>query len=190
MRNGSYKTVKCRRKRQCNISWIEFCFYQIIAAVVVLCIGMIIGFMFAKAEFQVQMMQMSAAVAMQEHEAPEQDMAATEIATLEKAATKAATLENLGQFKLTAYCACKQCCGKTDGITKSGTIATEGRTIAVDASIIPLGTTVIIGGHEYIAEDIGGAIKGNRIDVFFDSHETALNFGVQYDNVYVESGVM
>jgi 3D (Asp-Asp-Asp) domain-containing protein len=91
----------------------------------------------------------------------------------------------LGNFKATAYCACEQCCGKTDGITASGTKATEGRTIAVDTRKIPLGTTVLIDGNKYVAEDTGGAIKGNRIDIFFDSHTDALNFGVQYKDIYL-----
>lgn len=73
-----------------------------------------------------------------------------------------------------------ECCGKTDGITASGTKAKEGRTIAVDPDIIPLGTEVEIDGHTYIAEDIGGAIDGNRIDVYVSSHERAWELGV-YD---------
>ena len=80
-------------------------------------------------------------------------------------------------FTITYYCPCEQCCGKSDGITASGTIATEGRTIAVDPDVIPLGTTVTIEGHDYIAEDIGGAIKGLHIDIFTSSHETALQLG-------------
>ena len=91
-------------------------------------------------------------------------------------------------FKLTAYCPCMQCCGKTDGITASGTKATEGRTIAVDPNVIPFGTEVIINGHTYIAEDKGGAIKDNRIDVYFDSHQDALEFGVQYADVLIMIG--
>lgn len=79
----------------------------------------------------------------------------------------------------TAYCPCVECCGKDDGITASGTKAKEGRTIAVDPTIISYGTKVEIGGNTYYAEDTGGAIKGNRIDVFFYSHEEALEFGVQ-----------
>lgn len=84
-------------------------------------------------------------------------------------------------FKLTAYCACSKCCGKwADGFTASGTKATQGRTIAVDTKVIPLGTKVIIEGYgEYIAEDTGSAIKGNKIDVYFDNHQEALKFGVK-----------
>lgn len=83
----------------------------------------------------------------------------------------------------TAYCPCAKCCGKSDGITATGTKATAGRTIAVDPSVIPYGTEVVIDGHTYIAEDCGGAVKGNRIDIFFNSHEEARQFGVQTLNV-------
>ena len=94
--------------------------------------------------------------------------------------------ESLGEFKLTAYCPCEKCCGEwADGITYTGTRATEGRTVAVDPSVIPLGSTVRINGHDYIAEDIGGAIKENRVDVFFDTHQAALQFGVQYADVAI-----
>ena len=86
----------------------------------------------------------------------------------------------------TAYCSCDKCCGEyADGITASGTVATAGRTIAVDPRHIPLGASVIINGMKYIAEDIGGAIKGNRIDIYFDSHEDALNWGRQQIKVEV-----
>ena len=96
------------------------------------------------------------------------------------------TLKSLGTFKLTAYCACSRCCGKCDGITATGTKATAGRTIAVDPSKIPYGTEVIINGHTYIAEDCGGAIKGNKVDIYFDSHTEALKFGIQYAEVFVK----
>lgn len=94
--------------------------------------------------------------------------------------------ESLGEFKLTAYCPCEKCCGKSDGITFTGTKATQGRTIAVDNNVIPYGTTVIINGNEYVAEDTGGAIKGNIIDIFFNNHEEALEFGVQSAEIFVE----
>ena len=99
--------------------------------------------------------------------------------------TEQPTLKSLGTFKLTAYCPCSQCCGKCDGITATGTKATPGRTISVDPSKIPYGSEVIINGHTYIAEDCGGAIKQNKIDIFFSSHTEALKFGVQYAEVFV-----
>jgi 3D (Asp-Asp-Asp) domain-containing protein len=82
-----------------------------------------------------------------------------------------------GVFDITHYCKCTSCCGKSNGITATGTQAEAGRTIAVDPSVIPLGTEVIIDGQAYIAEDTGGAIKGNRIDIFCDSHQEAINRG-------------
>ena len=86
---------------------------------------------------------------------------------------------------LTAYCPCVKCCGKSDGITASGTQATAGRTVAVDTRLIPYGTEISIDGKTYIAEDCGGKIKGYTIDVFFDSHEEALNFGRQTKTVKI-----
>ena len=91
---------------------------------------------------------------------------------------------SLGEFKLTAYCDCMKCCNKTDGITASGTKATQGRTIAVDPKKIPYGTKIIINGNTYVAEDCGGSIKGNRIDIFFYDHQDAWNFGIQYAEVF------
>lgn len=93
---------------------------------------------------------------------------------------------SLGEFTITAYCPCGICCGKyADGITASGTVATEGRTCAVDPEVIPLGTEIEIAGVRYVAEDVGGAIKGNRIDICFNDHESAVNYGVRNEEVYV-----
>lgn len=97
-----------------------------------------------------------------------------------------AEIENAVQytetFTVTAYCACYDCCGKNEnnphyGVTATGTKATAGRTVAVDPTVIPYGSTVIIDGHSYIAEDTGGAVKGKRIDIYFDNHDEALKFG-------------
>lgn len=102
-------------------------------------------------------------------------------------------LVSLGEFKLTAYCSCPICCGewaynRPDGIVygSTGEALTEGYSIAVDPNVIPYGTEVIINGHTYKAQDCGGAIKGNRIDVYFEDHNRALNFGVQYSEVFVK----
>ena len=94
--------------------------------------------------------------------------------------------EYLGVFSCTAYCPCSQCCGAwADGIVYTGGYDTEGQTIAVDPDVIPLGSVVEIGGHHYIAEDIGGAIDGKEIDLFFCSHEDAWNWGRQMQEVYL-----
>jgi 3D (Asp-Asp-Asp) domain-containing protein len=93
------------------------------------------------------------------------------------------TIVSLGTYKITAYCGCAKCCGKTDGITASGTHVTAGRTIAAPPEI-PFGTKLMINGHIYTVEDRGGAIKGKRIDIYFESHEEAERFGVQYIEVF------
>ena len=88
----------------------------------------------------------------------------------------------LGTYSLTAYCSCVNCCGKSDGITASGTQATAGRTVACNS--LPIGTVISINGNQYVVEDTGG-MGGNVIDIFCDSHEEALNFGRQSADVYL-----
>ena len=95
-------------------------------------------------------------------------------------------LNYIGDFKITHYCVCSKCCGKsstnpTYGITATGTLATAGRTIAVDPRKIPYGSKVVIDGHTYIAEDCGGLIKGNKIDICVSSHTEAYQRGVRND---------
>ena len=87
-------------------------------------------------------------------------------------------------YKITAYCPCAKCCGKTNGRTASGTRATAGRTVAA-SSKFSFGTKLNIGGHVYTVEDRGGAINGNKIDIFVNSHAEALAWGVRYLNVNV-----
>ena len=92
----------------------------------------------------------------------------------------------LGNYKLTFYDPCVSCNGNDQALTATGTTLTEGRTIAVDPSIIPLGSRVFIEGYGvFIAEDTGGAIKGNKIDIAVTTHERANELGVQYANVYL-----
>jgi 3D (Asp-Asp-Asp) domain-containing protein len=102
---------------------------------------------------------------------------------------KSSESTSLGKFRLTAYCPCKKCTSDGDGITATGTVATQGRTVAVDPSIIPYGTILVINGQEYVAEDNGGKwIQGQEIDIFFDSHDEALEFGIQYAEVFIKEG--
>lgn len=82
-------------------------------------------------------------------------------------------------YKITAYCSCSKCCGKSTGRTASGTQATAGRTVAA-SSKFAFGTKLNIGGHIYTVEDRGGAINGNRIDIYVNSHSQALQWGVKY----------
>lgn len=94
--------------------------------------------------------------------------------------------------ELTAYTAGPESTGKRPGdpgydITASGARAVQGVTVAVDPRIIPYGTKLFIPGVGYrIAQDTGGAIIGDHIDVFFNSVQTALDFGVKQNvPVYV-----
>ena len=90
------------------------------------------------------------------------------------------TASTSGQiYKITAYCPCSKCCGKSNGITASGTKATAGRTVAASSNFA-LGTKLNINGHIYTVEDRGGAINGNKIDIFVNSHSEALAWGVRY----------
>ena len=106
----------------------------------------------------------------------------------------------LGYFTIVAYCLCVICCGiwsaehpsriGTDFVqrTASGTIPTAGRTIAVDTSMIPFGTEVYISGLGWrIAEDRGGAIRGNKIDLLMPCHQRALNWGRQTREIYIKN---
>lgn len=93
---------------------------------------------------------------------------------------------------LTAYTAGYESTGKYPGdpgydITSTGEKAIQGVTVAVDPSVIPYGTKLYIPGIGYrVAEDSGGAIQGDHIDIFFNSVTTARNFGVKYNQpVYI-----
>ena len=77
----------------------------------------------------------------------------------------------LGLYYVTGYDTCAACCGKTDGITASGTYATAGRTVAA-SSEFDFGTRLWIDGlGERIVEDRGGAIGGGRLDVVCEDHD-------------------
>lgn len=91
------------------------------------------------------------------------------------------------QFTATAYCKCRECNGRwgtseANGAAQSATGAhlAEGVSIAADFSVLPPYTQVEISGMGvYTVHDCGGAVKGNRIDVYFENHEDAESFGVQ-----------
>lgn len=92
----------------------------------------------------------------------------------------------MGKFKITYYCGCYSCSEGWGTMTSTGVRAEEGRTIAVDPSVISYGTRVYIEGKgEFIAEDCGGAIKGNDIDIFLDDHDRVYRGGVDYCDVYI-----
>ena len=108
---------------------------------------------------------------------------------------------SLGEFTVTAYCPCKKCCGYWATVrpvdengeqivyTASGTVAAQGRTIAVDPEVIPYGDKIWFNGpwgvQAFVAEDCGNGVKGNHIDIYFESHEEARVWAKQTREVWV-----
>lgn len=90
-------------------------------------------------------------------------------------------------YKVTAYCSCSKCCGShSNGYTASGTKAIAGRTVAAPSNLA-FGTKLNINGTTYVVEDRGGAIQGNRIDIYVNSHSQALAWGVRYLPVEIQN---
>ena len=91
----------------------------------------------------------------------------------------------LGDWCCTAYCSCPICCGEySSGYTASGTLATAYHTAA--SNILPFGAQIEIEGIVYTIEDTGYSPYGDEwIDIYFDSHEEALAFGIRYLPVYL-----
>lgn len=90
------------------------------------------------------------------------------------------------KFTVTHYCGCSKCCGAYSDGSESVAYGASGKrlealvSVAVDPSVIPLGTVLHDAeGRLYRAEDTGGAIKGNRIDLFVGDHQEALNMGIR-----------
>lgn len=85
----------------------------------------------------------------------------------------------LGKFSISHYCSCPICTGTAKGSrTATGHIPREGRTVAVDKHIIPLHSVIYVEGlGTFVAEDVGGAVKGNHLDIYIDDHQRALNLG-------------
>ena len=84
----------------------------------------------------------------------------------------------LGRFRLTGYCNCALCHGQ--GYTASGTVPQAGRTVAMNG--IPFGTKLLINGGVYVVEDRG--VPYGNVDIYHDTHDQALSFGVGYAEVY------
>jgi len=88
-----------------------------------------------------------------------------------------------GTFKISGYCNCKRCSGGHN-LTYSGTVPQANHTISADLDKFPLGTKLYIDGIVYTVEDKGSSVTGNRLDIFFDSHEKALDYGVKEVEVF------
>ena len=95
-------------------------------------------------------------------------------------------IDKSAKFTVTHYCGCVTCCGswssgsESDAVGAAGTKLTPYYSVAVDTSVIPLGTILHdADGNEYKAEDTGSAIKGYRIDLFIGNHAEAIKLGVK-----------
>lgn len=136
--------------------------------------------------------------------APERPYTATEtstepiaietIAYIEEIETAEPEKEFLGNFRITAYCSCKKCCGKwadnrPNGIVygASGEELKAGHSVA---STLPFGTELHIDGlGDYVVQDrfaswVVEKYGQNIVDVYFDNHEEACQFGLKYLDVY------
>ena len=103
----------------------------------------------------------------------------------------------LGEFVLTAYCPCEKCCGQygvNRPIDENGDLIVYGAygqrleagvSIATDPNVIGFNQDVYINGVVYKAHDTGGNIKGDQIDIYMAGHDEAVEFGVQYADVYL-----
>ncbi len=126
--------------------------------------------------------------------------ATTTINSIDDSSAKPEDYKSVLSMNATAYCLCKKCCGKSAthpqyGVTASGyriTPGTNEKVIAVDTSVIPLGTKVYVeglnGANSYgyaVAADTGSAIKNMKIDLYMDSHADALRWGFKKVNVYL-----
>lgn len=89
-----------------------------------------------------------------------------------------------GIFTLTGYCGCNKCSGG-HMMTYSGTVPTAKHTISADLNVFPLGTKLRIGDVVYTVEDKGSAVNGNVLDIYYDTHEEALEVGTYTAEVFV-----
>ena len=94
------------------------------------------------------------------------------------------------RMRVTAYCPCPKCCGESsDGITACNHRIQQGETFVAADRKYPFGTEMIIAGYNsgepVKVLDRGGAIYGNRLDIYFGSHQQALEWGVKYIDVKI-----
>ena len=178
------RTREQRRKRERNIAF----------AIMLLAVAVIFALVMASGNARAEDTYIVVPVEVIEQPEIEPVLSEPEVPeTNENELIEQALLQNAVKIEnvtMTHYCICKKCCGKSPdnpayGITASGRKATPYVSVAVDPDIIPLGSTVIIDGQEYLAADTGGAIKGNRIDIAVESHQEALELGTKTAEVWI-----
>lgn len=111
--------------------------------------------------------------------------AAAETAAVTEAAPEAAASHgvSLGMFTTTGYCGCEACSGGFN-LTSSGTVPRAGHTISADLDIFPIGTELMIDGVVYTVEDMGSSVNGQKLDIYYASHEEALAHGLKRQEVF------
>ena len=98
--------------------------------------------------------------------------------------------KELGEYTISFYCDCPICTKTAKGSrTATGIKPKEGKTIACDGKTLKMGDIVYIESVGVrICQDKGGAIKGNKIDVYMDDHNIAKEMGIRKVNVYKIGG--
>lgn len=91
---------------------------------------------------------------------------------------------SLGIFKITGYCSCDICSAGHE-LTYSGTVPKANHTIDADLTLFPVGTRLRINDIIYTVEDKGSSVKGNTLDIYYDTHEEALANGVYDAEVFL-----
>jgi len=196
MKDTNHELKRRAQRREANIKFLIF-------VLAVLVIGVLMGYTAAKAVEAIKAPPSIEQPTVQtaREEAPPEPQEEPEPVVVIRALAGAETPQTpeepvyMGEFVISHYCACVRCCGKSEddpwyGVTATGTRATEGRTVAVDPDVIPYGSEVIVYYEDgsiasYIAEDCGGAIRGNRLDLYMEDHGKAWEAGLKAGSVYI-----
>ena len=107
---------------------------------------------------------------------------------LQASSQGAAGEESCGMFEITGYCSCELCTGENH-FTKSGTAPRPDYTVAADPDVFPLGSRIRIGEIIYLVEDTGASIKGNVVDIYYETHEEAVANGRYEAEVFLIRGM-
>lgn len=191
-RNYPRRSEEKRKAQYINALWVAIgCFAAFaIMGIIAYQIGFAVGNYANEAEregkykIEKQMTRNAVAVAYIDEAVEEEIQEENENELISKALYELST--DGGTFSATAYCKCRKCCGKWSDVpgTYTGAEPVEGVTVAVDPAVIPLNSVVFVETadgeiHEYVAQDIGGAIKGNKIDIYCETHEGTAKWGRQ-----------
>lgn len=92
--------------------------------------------------------------------------------------------KSLGMFTTTGYCNCSKCSGGHN-LTYSGTVPQANHTLSADLDLFPIGTKLMINGTVYTVEDMGTSVDGNKVDIYYASHEEAVAHGTKQEEVFM-----